>query len=214
MYQEILVPTDGSARATMAATHALSLAGEYEARVHALYVMDTAAAAGSGSAVEEVRERLVETGERAVAAIESRAADMDVPVVTSLVEGAPADVIIEYARENDVDIIVMGTHGRSGLPRYLLGSVTERVVRRARVPVLTVSQTDEDATVTSAAGAISAARTALKDRGYGAIEFPETPYLHGNTWILRAHASGETFNVHVDSATKAVVLRTIGGNSD
>ena len=59
-------------------------------------------------------------------------------VVTETREGVPHDTILEYAEEADVDVVVMGTHGRSGLDRYLLGSVTERVVRSAEVPVLTV----------------------------------------------------------------------------
>ncbi len=211
MYDQILVPTDGSSRATAAATHALSLARQYDARLHVLYVMDVAAA--SGGPLEDassVRDRLTEVGQEATGAIETRAADVDVPVVTALLDGAPAETIIEYVGANDVDLVVMGTHGRSGLPRYLLGSVTERVIRSVGVPVLTVSQVDPDATVTNALQAVTAARDVLQDRGYGTVQFPEDPYLHGNTWIVRARASGETFNVHVDSATRDATVRTVG----
>jgi nucleotide-binding universal stress UspA family protein len=67
-----------------------------------------------------------------------------VDIETVLRQGAPHTTILEYADEADVDLIVMGTHGRSGIHRYLLGSVTERVVRTADAPVLTVRMEREE----------------------------------------------------------------------
>jgi nucleotide-binding universal stress UspA family protein len=58
--------------------------------------------------------------------------------VTQVVEGNPSEEILAYATEHGIDLITMGTHGRSGLDRVVMGSVAERVVRRSSVPVLTV----------------------------------------------------------------------------
>ena len=65
-------------------------------------------------------------------------------VEASVLSGRPHRAIVDYAAEYDVDLIVMGTHGRTGLDRYLLGSVTERVVRLSDVPVLAVGEEAED----------------------------------------------------------------------
>jgi nucleotide-binding universal stress UspA family protein len=69
----------------------------------------------------------------------------DVDTVPSTIVGKPHRVILEYADEHDIDLIVMGTHGRSGLDRYLLGSVAEKVVRMSDVPVVTI-RADKDET--------------------------------------------------------------------
>ena len=138
MYHDILVPTDGSDASAAAVEHAVSLASQYDARMHALYVVDT----GSYGLLEEgasvVVDALREEGRNAVDSIETAAAAADVDVETAVVEGTVHRSILDYAAEADADLIVMGTHGRRGIDRYLLGSVTERIVRSAPVPVLTV----------------------------------------------------------------------------
>jgi len=78
----------------------------------------------------EKGEALLETGRRAVTE--------DVPVETELVAGDPAGRILAFADDNDVDQIVIGSHGRTGVARFLLGSVAETVVRRAAIPVTVV----------------------------------------------------------------------------
>ena len=87
-------------------------------------------------------------GERAVAVVADRAAERGVPAETAVERGVPHEAILEYAAENDADAIVMATHGRTGVERFLLGSVTERVVRRSPVPVLVVRVEDGEASVT------------------------------------------------------------------
>jgi len=67
-----------------------------------------------------------------------------VSVVSEIISGSPHKQLIDYAERHGIDLIVMGTHGRTGLDRYLLGSVTERVVRTADMPVLTVRVTDDE----------------------------------------------------------------------
>lgn len=145
MYDRVLVPTDGSEPSLRAAEHAAELAARFDATLHALYVVD---ADPSPLAVSraDVRETLREVGEQAAEAtfekVQPLADDAGVDLETAVVEGAPAEQIVDYATEQAVDLVVMGTHGRSGLGRRLLGSVTERVVRNAPVPVLTVGDGD------------------------------------------------------------------------
>lgn len=136
MYREILFPTDGSAAAEAAFEHAVGLAHAPDARIHLLYVVDTTSA-GSGAAGESNVGTLRRIGESILEEFADRTADAGVEAVTHLSEGDPHREIVEYA-DDGIDVIVMGTRGRSGIDRYLLGSVTENVVRTARPPVFTV----------------------------------------------------------------------------
>ena len=140
-YDDVLFPTDGSESAATAFDHALSLAKTYGARLHVLYVVNTTYAdlgATGTTTIGSLRER----GERVVRETEERANAADVEVHTRIEEGDPYREILAYGNEN-ADLIVMATRGRSGLDRYLLGSVTEKVVRTADVPVFTVRGTGE-----------------------------------------------------------------------
>ncbi|GGM61507.1 nucleotide-binding universal stress UspA family protein [Halarchaeum rubridurum] len=137
MYDEILVPTDGSPEAEAAVEHAVDIAATYGARIHALYVVDTSPYA-TLDATETVVEDLEDEGEDAVEYVTTAAADAGVEARSTITNGNVHEAITTYARANDIDLIVMGTHGRRGLGRVLVGSVTERVVRTADVPVLTV----------------------------------------------------------------------------
>jgi len=145
MYDEILVPTDGSPAADAAVEHAVTLADRFDATLHALYVVDATAYSAIEAGTDIVAEALETEGEDAVSRIAEAADDADLPVVESVTSGTAYRSILEYADGNDIDMIVMGTHGRRGLDRYLLGSVTERVVRSANQPVLTVRDRGEDA---------------------------------------------------------------------
>jgi nucleotide-binding universal stress UspA family protein len=144
MYHDILVPTDGSDASNAALEHALTLATQHGARIHGLYVVDS----GSYGLLEEgasaVAGALHEEGERAVEAVTAAAESADVDVETAVVEGNVHRSILAYVEEHDVDLVVMGTHGRRGIDRYILGSVTERIVRSSPVPVLTVRAPDEE----------------------------------------------------------------------
>ncbi|MFA1610594.1 universal stress protein [Halobellus rubicundus] len=145
MYERILVPTDGSDCADYAVEHAIDIAEQYGAELHVLSVVDSRDVSHSAPAIspQQVEETLRERAESVVEAIADRAADAGVEAVTVVEPGIPDDVVVDYAVDNDCDLIVMGTHGRTGLERYLLGSVTERTVRRSAVPVLTVRASDE-----------------------------------------------------------------------
>ncbi|WP_226023798.1 universal stress protein [Halomicrobium salinisoli] len=146
MYDRLLFPTDGSDVASDALDYALDVASTHGATLHVLNVADTTVDSVT-NVRGEVVDALEEEGERVVAAAAERARDRGVSVVTDVLQGRPHETIVDYARTSDVDLVVMPTHGRSGIERYLLGSVTERVVNTSDVPVLTVTP-DEDARLT------------------------------------------------------------------
>ncbi|MFC4541417.1 universal stress protein [Halosolutus amylolyticus] len=140
MFSTVLVPTDGSAGAEATIAHATELADAYGAAVHALSVVDTGVEPiGLGA---DDRESLYESSERrgreATIRITNRAEERDLQAARDVREGVPYREILAYVDEVDVDLIVMGTHGRTGADRVRLGSTTERVITRADVPVLSV----------------------------------------------------------------------------
>jgi nucleotide-binding universal stress UspA family protein len=136
VYDDVLIPTDGSEGTEGAIDHAIDLATTYDATVHVLYVVDTGI--GGGEAVDAL-EALEAAGKEAIDDVIERAEAADLGTVEGTVaRGAPHRAILDYVDEHGVDLVVMGTHGRTGLDRYLVGSVTEKVVRLSDVPVLTV----------------------------------------------------------------------------
>lgn len=137
MYDRILVPTDGSPGMKRVVSHAAELSAVHDSTLEAAYVVNSSAVANlpMESSWEGVAEMLREEGENALdAAVECA----ECSVERTMLEGNPAHEIVEYADRSDADVICMGTHGRGGINRLLLGSVAERVVRASEVPVLTV----------------------------------------------------------------------------
>jgi len=143
VYDDILLPTDGSDAADAAVENALSLAAQYDATLHVLYVADTTEYS-TVTFEDDVVDPLQREGESVVDAVVERAEAEGVAAKGVVMQGGVFDTIQDYVAEEGIDAIVMGTHGRRGLGRALLGSVTERVVRTSDVPVLTVRQTDVD----------------------------------------------------------------------
>jgi nucleotide-binding universal stress UspA family protein len=152
MYDSILVPTDGSDPATEAADHAFDLAAEHGASVHLLYIVEadyqgTVEAYGEPGGMtafnESILPALEAEGEEAAENLEARAAERDLETTTEVRSGRAREDIVRYAEEEGIDLIVMGTHGRSGVERLLLGSVTERVLRESGVPVLVVRASED-----------------------------------------------------------------------
>lgn len=141
MYDSVLVPTDGSDHARRAAEHGLRLARAFGATVHAVGAVDARAAAeATGGGDGPVLDRLTAEARASVGAIKSMAGDA--PVETAVLDGEPSEAILEYVAANGIDLLAMGTHGRTGVSRYIAGSVTERVLRRTTVPVVTVRPTE------------------------------------------------------------------------
>ncbi|KAB1192860.1 universal stress protein [Haloferax sp. MBLA0076] len=146
MYDHILLPTDGSDATEATIEHAATLAHTYEATVHVLSVADSRnrfESPSAGIAPDVWRESEHERAEAAVdAAIDALPDDVETERIVE--EGVPDSVIAEYTDDADIDVVVMATHGRTGLDHYLIGSVTERVVRQSSAPVLTVRASDDE----------------------------------------------------------------------
>jgi nucleotide-binding universal stress UspA family protein len=143
-YERVLVPTDGSDTAGRAVDHAVAIADAFDGELHALNIVDVATVGTSADVVptETMIEALTERGEAAVEAVAEHGSDAGIEVVTEVQQGFPGSGVLEYAREHEADLIVMGTHGRTGLGRVLLGSTTERLVRQAAMPVCAVPPAD------------------------------------------------------------------------
>lgn len=136
-FDDIVVPTDGSPGSERAAKHACALADAHDATVHTIAVADIQSLpAASGAAIPQVIDSLEAQRESDVETVREIAADNGVDVESRVVEGTPRKVILEYADEQDADLVTMGTHGREGAKRFVLGSVTERTVREGEFPVL------------------------------------------------------------------------------
>lgn len=141
MYDDVLIPTDGTEAVEAAIEHGFELARTYGATVHALYVVDETKSGTTivgSEAANDTRTRYESKGRNALDELAEEGTRRGVSVSTAIVEGTPHRLIAEYASANDVDVVVMGTHGRSGLSRFLSGSVTERVIRTTDVPVFAV----------------------------------------------------------------------------
>lgn len=148
MYKKILLPTDGSKYANKAAEHAIWIASESCAELIVLNVVETSSLVGlpAEDLIVKITEMLKEEGKQAIekigemaktSAIEPKCGET-LKVTSKTTEGSPAEAILKTIEEEDVDLVVMGTSGKHGLDRFLLGSVTEKVVRSAKCPVLAV----------------------------------------------------------------------------
>lgn len=139
MYKKILMPTDGSACSQKAITEGLEVAKSMGANVTFLYAVENI---GSSLWISpesvpyglELIEDLRRVGSEALSKADELAQAAGVEAETKLVEAKPVDAILAEAKNHD--LIVMGTHGRSGLDRFMLGSVTEAVLHRSDKPVL------------------------------------------------------------------------------
>jgi nucleotide-binding universal stress UspA family protein len=152
MYQRILVPVDGSATSIRGLDEAIRIASARNARLRLLNVIDDtllvpAAYANPVGDLGDVIDSLAASGRSALELGTKRAAKRGVQVEQAQVRAglrAVSDVILREARKWRADLLVMGTHGRRGVKRLVLGSDAERVLREALVPVLLVRATDAD----------------------------------------------------------------------
>lgn len=141
-YDDILLPTDGSEGAMAAIGWGVFMATVSDAMLHSIYSVDTSHFPSSQTP-SEILSALERTGEEALETVRERVRDTDVSLSGSLTSGPPAKVILAYVDSHNIDLIVMGTHGRSNVTQRFLGSVTENVVRNANVPVLCVPRSGE-----------------------------------------------------------------------
>ena len=155
--RRILVPYDFSETSAAAVRYGIALARNFGARLYFLHVGDRAQTQfetefpiGLEDAVEDaVRERLL----RIVTPQEKAELSPEFAVRP----GAPAAEVVRYAKETDIDLIVMGTHGRGAVAHLLMGSVAERVVRTAPCPVLTVRHPEREFVLADALVAVAKA---------------------------------------------------------
>ncbi|MFC4541405.1 universal stress protein [Halosolutus amylolyticus] len=135
--ENVLLPTDGSEGAEVAVDWGVTLADAFDAMLHTIYSADTSRFTGSAEP-GTILTKLEREGEDALGTVRDRARAAGVSVTGTVATGPPARAVLNYADEHAIDLLAIGTHGRSGLERKLLGSVTENVVRNADVPVLCV----------------------------------------------------------------------------
>lgn len=145
MYERILVPVDGSDTSDLGLREALSLAKLTGARLHLIHVVDELSFAMGADAFgtfgTEVLTSLRESGKKVLAAGQAQADAAGVPCDTALLDsfaGRVCDQVVAEAEKWPADLIVIGTHGRRGAERLLMGSDAERILRLAPVPVLLV----------------------------------------------------------------------------
>jgi nucleotide-binding universal stress UspA family protein len=143
MYNHILVPLDGSELAERALPHALDLARCHGRRLSLVRIglsqLYAYSPAGDGPLYsEDVLQADQQAAVEYLVRVKARLASADVDVTTEVLSGAVAETLIEYACDKGVDLIVMSTHGRSGLSRWVFGSVADKVLRGAHCPTLIV----------------------------------------------------------------------------
>ena len=139
MYKRILVPTDGSEFARKAELHALFLAKVSGAEIIALSVSENHFINGISVSeeIEQINQILEDRCKKDLQEFEDMN-DEGVKISSVIKEGSPAKTILEVAEEEDIDLIVIGSSGKSGFDRFILGSVSDKVVNAAKCPVLVV----------------------------------------------------------------------------
>ncbi|MDD4094027.1 MAG: universal stress protein [Methanothrix sp.] len=142
MYKRILIATDGSDKSKKAAEEGLELAKSLGAQVIALNVINEVVIASAvrqlGADRKDVESKLERAGGKAVDELKAMGAKMGVNVDTIVRIGAPANTVIDTAGAEKADLIVMGSHGESGASKLLIGSVVQKVLYWATIPVLVV----------------------------------------------------------------------------
>lgn len=150
--RKILLPTDFSDHSVLASRYAMSLAKEYNAELIVLHVIENVAELSLTSGVDLpgyntasiYYDELLETAQERIKDISYEALKQDINVSDQILYGNPRHEIIDVAEAEQVDMIVMGTHGRKGFSRFINGSVAEAVVRNASCSVLSVKYPEHD----------------------------------------------------------------------
>jgi nucleotide-binding universal stress UspA family protein len=147
--KKILFPTDFSRCAEQALAHAVFLAEKYDAEIHVLHVVtlfkdQPNVISDEIAETEDMIRKLEDIAENQLKKVVDSQGSDDMNIITATKKGiSAAPTILEYASDNDIDLILMGTHGRRGLGHLLLGSAAEEVVRAAACPVLTIRELKE-----------------------------------------------------------------------
>ncbi len=142
----ILWPSDGEKPSFMALKAAVEIAREFKARLYALRVVNQVPPLVLGTAyvpmdikafnVPMYQQELLKTAEADLSQVVKKNVPQEIEVVVNVEVGFPAEVINEFALKNNIDLIVMATHGRTGVSRLMLGSVAEKTIRHSSIPLL------------------------------------------------------------------------------
>ncbi len=149
MFKRIMVATDGSLTSVRTAELAVSLARQAQGTIAAIYVVDISRLAQLPGYTTfpglsgRLMDLMLKEGDEATSEIEEMASNAGVPFEKIVAEGNPSEEILKQSQEAGVDLLVMGSIGRSGLEKIMLGSVAEKVVRHSRIPVLIVPGRNE-----------------------------------------------------------------------
>jgi nucleotide-binding universal stress UspA family protein len=144
MFDKIIIATDGSAFSYMAAKQGVEIARISGGQVVAVYVVDVPRLAqlpgyaGIAGTKGQLLELMIHQGQEATEEVEHIAVDAGVPCSKVILRGHPSDELLRYSTESGADLLVMGSIGKSGLSRFLLGSVAQKVVEHSKVPVMLV----------------------------------------------------------------------------
>lgn len=139
MYRKILVPLDGSKTAECTFGHVIDIAnGCSVPEVDLLFVVEPLPA-GIYQNRQEVNDKLLAWAKHYLSDVVNRLGVDGIIAKPVIIEGKPADTILEYAEKNGIDLIIMSTHGRSGPSRWAFGSVTDKVARSSPTPVLVIA---------------------------------------------------------------------------
>ncbi|AKB54918.1 MULTISPECIES: universal stress protein [Methanosarcina] len=143
VFRNIMVATDGSERVRKAIFTAVEVAKLSEAKLYAVHVIelggyDSLIQSRSKEWNEAIKDQLIAEGKDATSYVENVGRAANVKVESVILEGNPAEEIVDFAEENDIGLIVIGTQGRTGVHRFLIGSVAENVIRQSNVRVLVV----------------------------------------------------------------------------
>lgn len=138
LYSTIVVGADGSPTSDAAVAEAVELASKHGAKLRVVHVTPEVKESVDFYSIQEVEEALHEEGRTILGAACTRADKEGVEVVGHIVAGEPEDELVRFADEYEADLIVMGSHGHSGIVKLLMGSVTEKVVAHAHCSVLVV----------------------------------------------------------------------------
>ncbi len=139
----ILVPTDFSGPANAALAYAVELAEKLDAKVHVVHTYELPMVGfpdGNLTITAEMASQIIQAADEALAVLARKYEHRKVAITTSLEQADPRLGIIEAAAKVGADLIVMGTHGRRGIARVIMGSTTEAVLRTASVPILTIRE--------------------------------------------------------------------------
>jgi nucleotide-binding universal stress UspA family protein len=139
-YRNIVIATDGSENTENAISHGIEIAKLTGANVFALHVVNTSPIISDNWTIsrENIYEILRSEGEKAVSEVKKLGEASGVKIKEIILDGYPGNGIIDFAENNNIDLIVMGTLGKTGLDRLLIGSVAEKVARGSKVPVMVV----------------------------------------------------------------------------